>query len=184
MRLCRPLPAALPRAVSSAAVPASVCAGPDGAAGRAGHSGCSRPDRADGAAGCTGSSRRPRCAGRHWAYRTSRSDGCHRRRRPAGTAGHSRRSRSRRRGWRNGASFLCTTLVPFEGRSPCLLHCSFLLHRGKRTMFTFNVIKYTLKLIREIEVNCYFAILMNPNRLYKFDQDSPINALNISVLQK
>ena len=60
-----------------------------------------RPDRADGAAGCTGSSRRPRCAGRHWAYRTSRSDGCHRRRRPAGTAGHSRRSRSRRRGWRN-----------------------------------------------------------------------------------
>lgn len=51
-------------------------------------------------------------------------------------------------------------------------------------MFTFNVIKYTLKLIREIEVNCYFAILMNPNHLYKFDQDSPIKALNISVLQK
>ena len=50
-------------------------------------------------------------------------------------------------------------------------------------MFTFNVIKYTLKLIREIEVNCYFAILMNPNRLYKFDQDSPIKALNILSIQ-
>ena len=51
-------------------------------------------------------------------------------------------------------------------------------------MITFNVIKYALKLICKIEVNCYFAILMHPNRLYKFDQDSPIKASNISVLQK
>ena len=95
------VPAALPAELSRLPDRAARLRRPHGAAGRAGHSGCSRPDRADGAAGCTGSSRRPRCARRHWAYRTSRSDGCHRRRRPAGTAGHSRRSRSRRRGWRN-----------------------------------------------------------------------------------